>query len=405
MNKLEESFVLPCGAILKNRLAKAAMTERISNEYQEPTEDHNRLYHKWSNSGAGLLISGNVIVDRNHLESAGNVCFDENSDLNKLRKWASAVEGSGTHFWVQLSHAGRQTNKFGNNRPLAPSAVQLKKMGLFAKPKAMSEEEIEKVIGQFRVAAGIAKKAGFTGLQIHSAHGYLLSQFLSPNTNLRSDKWGGSIENRSRLLRTIIRQVRAEVGPEYPISVKLNSADFQRGGFDQNDALEVIKMLEREKIDLLEISGGTYEKVAFFIHDQTQKESTQKREAYFLDFAERVRQVSKLPIMVTGGFRTVDFCNAALADGKLDLIGMGRPFLTHLDAIPSFLRGEKIDLETAPIRSLFSSLNDSAEGGFYARQLIRIARGKMIAKKMNPFVSALFLVYYEFFKNLKRKKI
>ncbi|MEM9052302.1 MAG: NADH:flavin oxidoreductase/NADH oxidase family protein [Bacteroidota bacterium] len=403
MTKINESFTLPCGVVLKNRLAKAAMTERMANPYQEPTELHSKLYKKWSDTGAGLLITGNVLVDRDHLESAGNVCFDEKSDLDKLRKWASSVNGTDSQLWVQLSHAGRQTNRFTNTRPLAPSSVQLQKMGLFGKPKSMTENEILEVIEKFRVAAGITKEAGFSGIQIHAAHGYLLSQFLSPATNKRDDKWGGNLENRSRLLREILREVRTEVGSDFPISVKLNSADFQRGGFDESDSLEVVKMLEAEGVDLLEISGGTYEKVAFFIQDDSVRESTKQREAYFLDFAKKIREVSKIPIMVTGGFRTSSFCNEALANGDLDLVGMGRPFLTDVDRISGLLKGEEIQLNSQKIRSAFSSINDSAEGGFYARQVLQLAEKGKVKENMNPLACAMFLIYHEFTKGLKRK--
>lgn len=405
MTELQQSLTLPCGGILQNRLAKAAMTERIANSRQEPTVEHERLYRAWSETGAGLLISGNVLVDRDHLESAGNICFDEKSDLEKLKSWAASVDRSRTHFWIQLSHAGRQTNRFINKQPLAPSSIQLRKMGLFGKPRAMEESEILKVIDQFRQAAMVSKEAGFTGLQVHAAHGYLLSQFLSPLTNKRTDKWGGSLENRSRLLKEIVRSVREVVGPEFPISVKLNSADFQRGGFGEDEALNVIEMLEEEGIDLLEISGGTYEKVAFFLHDEEQRESTKKREAYFLDFAEKVRISSKIPIMVTGGFRSSSFCNNALRENKLDIIGMGRPFLSNIDLIPPFLSNKKITLDNPPIRSWLKSINDSAEAGFYARQLIQIAKGQPIKSKMNAFLCANFLVAYEFFKGLRREKV
>lgn len=336
-------LTFPCGITLNNRLVKSAMTERISNHNFEPTIGHEKLYKDWSETRAGLLITGNVVIDRKHLESAGNVCFDDVKMLPKLKSWATAGKKQGNHVWVQISHSGRQTNRFGTNSPLAPSEIQLKKLGLFGKPKVMVEEDVLDVIQRFVKAARLAKEAGFTGVQIHSAHGYLLSQFLSPNTNMRTDHWGGSIENRSRLLLTIIREVRKTVGADFPISVKLNSADFQRGGFTEEESLEVVKMLDQERIDLLEISGGTYEKFAFFIlneEDSELKESTKKREAYFIDFAKKIRVVSKLPLMITGGFRSYDFCNEVLTNEEVDLIGMARPFITNREDISKFINGE-----------------------------------------------------------------
>ncbi|SIN82598.1 NADH:flavin oxidoreductase/NADH oxidase family protein [Algoriphagus halophilus] len=395
-NRINTKFELPCGITLKNRLVKSAMTERISNHKLEPTIEHERLYEKWADTGAGLLITGNVMIDRIHLESAGNVCFDDEKMLPKLKKWAAAGKKNGNHIWVQISHAGRQSNKFSTLKPLAPSEVQLKKLGLFGKPRAMSETDINVTIKGFIKAAKIAKDAGFTGIQIHAAHGYLISQFLSPLTNQRTDDWGGSIFNRSRLLLTVIREIRKVVGPSFPIAVKLNSSDFQKGGFTEEESLEVIKLLDNEKIDLLEISGGTYEKVAFFLMNEDQvKKSTRQREAYFIDFAKKVRTISNLPLLITGGFRSYDFCNAALEKGELDLIGMARPFITNLDDIHSFLKGEIPNLDNLILRTGISQFEDAAEAGFYARQLIRLSKGKKVKPSMSPFICSNFLILNE----------
>lgn len=401
---LNSEITLPCGAIISNRLVKAAMTERISNKQLESTEEHERLYGLWAETGAGILITGNVMIDRIHLESAGNVCFDNDEEYAHLKQWAEAGKSKGNHIWVQISHAGRQTNRFSTSSPLAPSEVQLKKIGLFGKPKPMTKAHIEEVITSFVKAASIAKKAGFTGVQIHSAHGYLLSQFLSPLTNTRSDEWGGSIENRSRLLKTILQQVRKEVGPEFPISVKLNSSDFQRGGLSEEESLEVIRMLDEQGVDLLEISGGTYEKVAFFMmNEDAMKESTKMREAYFIEFAKKVREVTKIPLMVTGGFRTREFCEEVLENGELDLIGMGRPFITNIDQISDFLNGTVRQFDNLILRTGIKDFDDAAEGGYYARQIIRMAKGKGLKKKMSPLWCSNYLVLHEFKKSMQRK--
>ncbi|HAS42201.1 MAG TPA: hypothetical protein DCS93_17120 [Microscillaceae bacterium] len=408
-NHLKTSLELPCGAVLKNRLVKSAMTERVSNNKLEPNEKHHRLYKQWAATGAGLLITGNVIVDKTHLESAGNIYVGDERILPKMKAWAAAAKTEDNHVWVQISHAGRQTNKFCMMRPKAPSEVKLRQLGLFGKPKAMTEEDIQEVIKGFAKAAKICKEAGFTGVQIHAAHGYLLSQFLSPHTNLRTDRWGGSLENRSRLLMTIIQEIRQAVGPEFPIGVKLNSSDFQRGGFTEDESLEVIKMLNG-KIDLLEISGGTYEKLVFFEMNEAQekanapiKESTRKREAYFLDFSQKVRAVSQLPLLITGGFRSFDFCNQALANNELDLVGMARPFITNLDQIADFLDNKIPKLENLVLRTGIKSFDSAAEGGFYARQIIRLAKGKKARLKMGALWSSNFLIYHEFTKAMKNR--
>jgi len=382
------------------------MTERISNRKFEPTQGHERLYKDWADTEAGLLITGNVMIDRKHMESAGNVCFDDENMLPKLKLWADAGKKKYNHIWVQISHAGRQTNKFNTSRPLAPSEVQLNKIGLFGKPRAMTEADIEDVINGFIKAAKLAKEAGFTGVQVHSAHGYLLSQFLSQATNIRTDQWGGSIENRSRLLLTIIREIRKIVGAKFPISVKLNSSDFQKGGFTEEESQEVVKMLDKERIDLLEISGGTYEKVAFFLMNEDHvevKASTKKREAYFMDFAQKVRAISNLPLLITGGFRSYDFCNEILENGELDLIGMGRPFITNREDIPRFLKGERTKLDNLILRTGIKQFEDAAEGGFYARQIIRFSKGKKFKINLSATWSSIYLVLYELKKALSKK--
>ena len=406
INHLQTSFQLPCGATIANRLVKSAMTERISNEYLEPTEGHQRLYKIWADTGAGIHITGNVMIDPKHVESAGNVYFGDEKMLPKLQAWASVAKTADNHVWVQISHSGRQTTKFNNFHPLAPSAVRLKKMGLFGKPKVMTEADIQAVIKGFAKAAELVQKAGFTGVQIHSAHGYLLSQFLSPAINKRSDKWGGSLENRSRLLLTILREVRAKVGAQFPISVKLNSADFQRGGFSEEDSLEVVKMLEKEGIDLLEISGGTYEKIVFMgDQDGTKiKASTRQREAYFMDFAQKVRATSQLPLLVTGGFRSFDFCNEVLAKNELDFVGMARPFITNIPEIPDFLEGKIPRLKDLEIKSGLKMLDDFAKGGFYAKQLILLSEGKEIDWKFGSLRASIFLTMHELRKSIKNRK-
>lgn len=401
---LNTPLQLPCGAVLQNRLCKAAMTERLSNKDYAPNDEHFQLYDTWADSNSGLMISGNVLIDKRHMESAGNIVVDDEGIIPMLQKWTTIATKNGHHFWVQINHSGRQTSRLTNMHPHSASDVQLHKMGFFGKPKAMTESHIEEVIRGFVRAADICKKGGFTGVQIHAAHGYLLSQFLSPITNKRRDQWGGSLENRSRLLRSIVREVRDKVGAEYPISVKLNSADFQRGGFTEEESLEVVQMLATEKIDLLEISGGTYEQVEFFTRSkQDIKASTRRREAYFLDFASKVRQLTQLPLMVTGGFRSYAFAEEALQNGELDVVGMARPFLTQPDKINDFLQGRHSAFPDPKIRTGIKMLEDSAEAGFYALQILRLGKGKQVKLDYSPMYSAMFMIWHEFVKMLGKR--
>lgn len=349
---IETALTLPCGAQIPNRLCKAAMTEGLASPQGEPTEALERLYGIWSDGGAGLLLSGNVQIDGDHLERPGNVIIDgEPSEAMQraLGRWAAAGTRSGNHFWAQISHAGRQCQKIVNPQPKAPSAVKLGLPGgQFGEPQPMSEEDIEAVITGFARCAKVVIDAGFTGVQLHAAHGYLLSQFLSPRSNQRQDQWGGSLENRARLLLASVARVRAAVGPNVPISVKLNSADFQRGGFDFDESLQVAKWLEQASVDLIEISGGTYEQPRLLnldgmepVEEQSVAASTRAREAYFVDFAEAMHKEVSIPLMVTGGLRRLDAMKLALESGAADMIGIGRPMCVMTDAPAQLLAGVK----------------------------------------------------------------
>ena len=350
---LGTSLTLPCGATLPNRLAKAAMTEGLADIYGRPTPELERLYGLWSDGGAGLHISGNIQVDADHLERPGNVIIDSAPDEEMsaaLKRWTATATRGGNHFWAQISHAGRQTMKAVNPKPKAPSAIKLGLPGgQFGTPVPLSEDEILNLIGRFGQAARICKETGFTGVQIHAAHGYLISQFLSPRSNLRDDRWGGSLENRARFLMFTVNTVRQLVGPEFPVSVKLNSADFQRGGFAFEDSLQVARWLQDAGVDLIEISGGTYEQPKLLgiegleaEEPQAVAESTLAREAYFVDFAKAMKNELSVPLMVTGGFRSKSAMEQAIKSGAADVIGIGRPLCTMTDAPKRLLGGMAI---------------------------------------------------------------
>jgi 2,4-dienoyl-CoA reductase-like NADH-dependent reductase (Old Yellow Enzyme family) len=343
---LADPLTLPCGAIISNRLAKAAMTEGLATPDGAPTAELERLYGLWSDGGAGLLPSGNIQIDRDHLERPGNVFIDCEPDAAMqaaLSRWAHAATRNGNHFWAQISHAGRQTMKMINPHPKAPSPIKLGLPGgQFGEPVALEKAEIADIVRRFALCAAAVKAAGFTGVQIHAAHGYLLSQFLSPRSNQRS----GSLENRARILLDSVSAVREAVGADFPVAVKLNSADFQKGGFDFEDSLQVVEWLEQSGVDLIEISGGTYEQpkllgVEGMEAEEPQKvaQSTQQREAYFVDFALAMRAKISVPLMVTGGFRQKRVMQQALDSGGADLIGLGRPMCVMTDAPAQLLAG------------------------------------------------------------------
>lgn len=347
---LAQTLALPCGATLPNRIAKAAMTEGLATPNGVPTPELERLYGLWSDGGAGMLLSGNIQVDADHLERPGNVVIDREPDQamrQALAGWAKAATRNGNHFWGQISHAGRQTQTNVNKHPKAPSAV---KVGLpggqFGQPIELTVAEIEDIIRRFGVCAAALKAAGFTGVEVHAAHGYLLSQFLSPRTNLRTDQYGGELANRARPLLDAVAAVRAAVGPDFPVAVKLNSADFQKGGFAFEDSLLVAKWLEEASVDLIEISGGNYEQPKLIGAQGMEEEekqnvaaSTLMREAYFVDFALAMQDKVSIPLMVTGGFRRRDVMEQAISSGSADMVGLGRPMCVVTDAPNQLLEG------------------------------------------------------------------
>lgn len=347
MNHLNSPLTLPNGTVIKNRIAKSAMSENIANKDHSPSDRLIRVYERWGKGGAGLLITGNVMIDINALGEAGNVVVEDERHLEAFRRWANTAKGTDTHIWPQINHPGRQSMGSINKEVVAPSAVGVKIKGagfMFSEPRALTEDEILDLIHRFGTAAAVFQKAGFTGVQIHGAHGYLVSQFLSPLSNIREDKWGGRLENRARFVIEIYKEMRRRVGPKFPIGIKINSADFQRGGFTEEESMEVVNILASEGMDLIEISGGTYEKAAMM--GAAKKESTRQREAYFMDYIEKVRKITDKPLMLTGGFRTASVMEAAVADGILDLVGIARPFTLYPDLPNRILSGdlEHLDL-------------------------------------------------------------
>ncbi|MEQ1565706.1 MAG: NADH:flavin oxidoreductase [Myxococcota bacterium] len=287
--------------------------------------------------------------------------------------WASAASEQGTAAWVQLNHPGRQSPRLLDRAPVAPSAVPMQgTWGAFAPPRALQPSEIEAIVAAFARAAGRVVRAGFGGVQIHAAHGYLVSQFLSPLTNTRSDGWGGGLEGRMRFLLEVVRATRAEVGPAVPVSVKLNTADFRPGGFDTDEAVEVAAALERERIDLLELSGGTYERSAMF--DEA-RPSTRAREGMFLERAERIRARVSTPLMVTGGFRTREGMEAAL-DAGVDLIGLARPLAVEPDLAARLLSGQATGAAPVTVSVGVAALDGLITGSWYQVQLERLAAGR-----------------------------
>ncbi|WP_410210119.1 NADH:flavin oxidoreductase/NADH oxidase family protein [Aquirhabdus sp.] len=388
---LTQSFTLPNGITIKNRLIKSAMSETQGTAHNRVTPALVRLYRRWAQGGIGLAITGNVMIDRKAIGEPGNVVVEDERDLKLLREWAQAGTHNNTALWMQINHPGKQAPRGLNRETVSPSAVSFGSefQAFFATPRALTTLEIQDLIQRFATTARIAKKAGFSGVQIHGAHGYLVSQFLSPLHNQRTDQWGGSAENRRRFVLEIFKAIRVVVGPDFPISIKLNSADFQRGGFGEEESLDVIRALSEVGIDLIEISGGTYEAPAMAGRKSAPaKASTQAREAYFLEFAEKARTTTSVPIMVTGGFRSLGGMQAALESGAVDFVGLARSLAIEPDLPQRVLAGLEPRYQVKPIKTGIAFVDKMAlmEVAWYARQLKRLAHGH----EPRPHESALW---------------
>jgi 2,4-dienoyl-CoA reductase-like NADH-dependent reductase (Old Yellow Enzyme family) len=378
MKLITSPLTLPNGSILKNRIAKSAMSENFGTRHHAPSQGLINVYRVWAKGNPGLLITGNIMVDSLALGESRNVVVEDYKNFDLLKEWANSIEGTGVHIWPQINHPGRQAFSAINRQTVAPSALPLK-MGnaskMFKLPLALEEKDIWNIIKRFGNTARILKEAGFTGCQIHGAHGYLVSQFLSPNSNIRTDKWGGSVSNRARFVLEIYREIRNQVGLNYPIGIKINSADFQLGGFTEKESIEVINLLGNEGIDLIEISGGTYEKPAMIQGDI--KESTMAREAYFLEYIKKARKLVKSPLILTGGFRSVIGMEKALEDGHLDVIGMARPFCLYPNLANQIFDGsiKKLELPVPQIGIRYLDKLGGVELPWYELQIQRIGKG------------------------------
>ena len=382
------TVTLPGGQTLKNRIAKSAMEEGLAESGQLPGRASQVLYRRWAEGGAGLLITGNVMVAGDALTGPAGLVLEAASPLAAYRAWAEAAHAGGAKIWMQINHPGRQVFAALGNPGYAPSEVplQLGKHGkLFAPVRALSVDEIQAIVRRFADTARAAHAAGFDGVQIHAAHGYLLSQFLSPLANRRTDGYGGTIEQRARLLIDVVRAVKAVVPAGFAVAVKLNSADFQRGGFSVDDAHAVIEMLNAEGIDLLELSGGSYESPA--MQGRTADGCTLAREAYFLEFAQSLAKVARMPLMTTGGIRRRAVAEQVLAGG-MALVGLGTALAYEPD-LPRRWQHSEVVAETISVNWKSKPLASLATMATVRRQLHRMGAGGRPSASVWPFVSLL----------------
>jgi 2,4-dienoyl-CoA reductase-like NADH-dependent reductase (Old Yellow Enzyme family) len=377
-------LALRSGTTLRNRIAKAAMEEGMAGSAQLPDERLISLYRHWGEGGAGLLITGNVMVHAEALTGPGGVVLDDRAPLEPFTHWAHAGKAGGASLWMQISHPGRQVQARMPGVAWAPSAVPVelgRQSKRFGRPMAMTEEQIHETTQRFATAAALAERAGFDGVEVHAAHGYLLSQLLSPLVNKRRDGWGGPLENRARFLLDVIRSIRTVVSSSFGVAVKLNSADFQRGGFDADDAARVIAMLEPLGVDLVELSGGSYESPA--MSGRPADARTVAREAYFLELAAALAETSPLPLMLTGGITRRETAEAVLESG-IAIVGMGTAIAVTPDLPNRWRAGREATHRLKPINWSDRTLASAASMSLVRHQMRRITRGKDPTGRTHP---------------------
>lgn len=388
---IDSPFAVTKTCQIKNRFFKSAMSEQLGDAEHNPTPGLARLYGTWAKGGCGLLVTGNVMVDRKALGEPKNVVLDEQSDAELFKAWARQAKLNAANVWMQINHPGKQIPKFLSKEPVAPSAISLGR-GLeatFNTPRALEESEILEIIERFATAAALAKDYGFDGVQIHGAHGYLVSQFLSSRHNQRTDRWGGSLENRMRFVLEVYGAIRKRVGKTFPVGIKLNSADYMKGGFTDEESMKVVTALSQAGVDLIEISGGTYESPSMVGHNV--KESTLKREAYFLEYAEKVRKLVSTPLVVTGGFRSGKAMQSALDSGACDMIGLARPLAVDPE-LPNKILADKsysmsIKSPTTGIKMVDKMT--MLDITWYETQLARMAKGKATKPDQSAWFSVV----------------
>jgi 2,4-dienoyl-CoA reductase-like NADH-dependent reductase (Old Yellow Enzyme family) len=338
------------GKTAQNRFMKGAMTERISSwdpkvleKRGVPTKNLVNVYQRWGEGQYGVILTGNVMIEYDHLEAKGNPIVPRDAPFSgerfdAFKDMATQAKKHGSLVVAQVSHPGRQVTEDIQPNPISASDVKLDG-GLpgmsFAKPRAATEQDIKNVIEGFAHAAEYLEKAGYDGIQLHGAHGYLLAQFLSQTTNLRTDKYGGSLENRARIVVEIAQEIRKRVAKDFSLSIKINSVEFQDKGFTPEEAKGLCQILEDNQFDFVELSGGTYQSLAF----THKRESTKKRESFFLEFAEQiVPGLKHTKTYVTGGLRTVSAMVGAL--DTVDGVGLARPTTQEFDIPNLILQGK-----------------------------------------------------------------
>ncbi|KAI0205394.1 NADH oxidase [Astrocystis sublimbata] len=375
-----------------NRLMKAATSEGLSSFDDEDIESRGipssqlvNFYARIARGGWGQILTGNIQISYTDLESPGNAIIPPGAAFSGPRFDAFAAiaasgKSHGSLIVGQVSHAGRQVREAQQPHPISASAVQLvaSHMGKFGVPRAATREDIGQIVEGFAHAAEYLERAGFDGIQLHGAHGYLLAQFLSQTTNQRTDEYGGSLENRMRLILEIAAAIKKRVSKRFILGIKVNSVEFQDKGFTPEEAVLLCQSLEKAEFDYVETSGGTYEDAGF----EHKKESTVKRENYFVEFAEQVaKAVNKTKVYTTGGLKTLGGMLSTLEG--VDGVGIGRAALQEPSFAADILSGKITGAmkSAIPESNLFGQIRSA---GYLLQQA---ARGEELADLTDPKVA------------------
>ena len=313
------------GLELPNRLVRSATWEGLADPDGGVTESLIDVQRELADGGVGLIITGYMAVRAEGRQSPTQLLVEKDDRIPGLARLADAIHERGGKVVAQIVHCGGQASRDATGLdPLAPSAVA--SPGYPEVPRRLSPDDVNTLVASFAIAARRLKDAGFDGVQLHGAHGYLLAQFLSPVRNLRRDRWGGGVERRASFTREVFSAVRALVGPDWPVMIKLNANDFLEGSTTEEDSAFLAAALADAGIDAIEVSGGTGGSGK--LGAVRSKIETQNDEAYFLPQAEAIRKAAPgVPLMLVGGVRSLEKVESVLATGTADYFSMSRPLI------------------------------------------------------------------------------
>ena len=321
---------------IPNRFVRSATHEFMAEDDGTPTDRPIELYRRLAEGETGLIITGHAYVNPNGKASPRQTGIYDDRFVEGLGKITAAVRPFGAKIFLQIAHAGRQTKeKLCGCVPLAPSAVP--EPTFKTTPREMSDEDVRGIIDDFVQAGRRAREAGFDGAQLHVAHGYLLSSFISPHTNRRTDEWGGSTARRAKIVVEIVRGIKAASGRDFPLIVKLNSTDFLATGLHLEESIEIARLLKNEGIDGIEASGGMTEAGKGSVWQGMRPED---EEGYFVENAAAIKRAVGIPVIGLGGNRTFAVMKKFVGEGKVDLISMSRPFIREPYLVKKFRTGE-----------------------------------------------------------------